>query len=411
MKSDHRHELKTNELAEWLVNFPQWAKENHKTIIGIIVLIISIACFFTWKFYKNTATEREQLEFTSLLNSISDAKMQVVNAHMQGSDVSYLLLQRAGDLKTFSEKASNDNIAAISIIKQADSLRAELHYRNGEINKQTIIDQINQAKAAYTKAIELTSSNYVLRAIATFGLGLCAEELSNFKEARQIYQNIVDNPDFKGTTTLVQVQQRLKIMSDYERDIVLLPAPIPEPNIAMEPQILPFDSDLPFDVNFSVEANSPADTNLPEDVNIPTEVNVPLEVNFPADANSKSQTTGSNSIEILPISNKDILSLSTDDVRQIMEKAGFSSEQISQYETEVRDALEQTGAVQIKKGNAQEAVLAVRDKEVYVSTRQRDYFIYNVNEGNFIGASTGTTTQDIKLNDIPKDSDVNVPVE
>ena len=33
MKSDHRHELKTNELAEWLGNLPQWTKENLVTII------------------------------------------------------------------------------------------------------------------------------------------------------------------------------------------------------------------------------------------------------------------------------------------------------------------------------------------------------------------------------------------
>ena len=33
MKSDHRHELKTNELAEWLGNLPEWTKENFVTII------------------------------------------------------------------------------------------------------------------------------------------------------------------------------------------------------------------------------------------------------------------------------------------------------------------------------------------------------------------------------------------
>ncbi len=34
MKSEHRHELKTNELAEWIANFPTWAKENAKVLIA-----------------------------------------------------------------------------------------------------------------------------------------------------------------------------------------------------------------------------------------------------------------------------------------------------------------------------------------------------------------------------------------
>ncbi len=31
MKAEHRHELKTNELADWIVHFPQWFKENQTT--------------------------------------------------------------------------------------------------------------------------------------------------------------------------------------------------------------------------------------------------------------------------------------------------------------------------------------------------------------------------------------------
>ena len=46
MKSSHRHELKTNELAEWLSNLPQWAKENRITIIGALVLIV--IAFFSY---------------------------------------------------------------------------------------------------------------------------------------------------------------------------------------------------------------------------------------------------------------------------------------------------------------------------------------------------------------------------
>ena len=51
MKSDHRHDLKTNELAEWLINFPQWTKDNLITIICVLGLIVAAAGVCFWKFY------------------------------------------------------------------------------------------------------------------------------------------------------------------------------------------------------------------------------------------------------------------------------------------------------------------------------------------------------------------------
>ena len=40
MKAEHRHELKTNELAQWIANFPNWAKENLRMIIYVSVVLI-----------------------------------------------------------------------------------------------------------------------------------------------------------------------------------------------------------------------------------------------------------------------------------------------------------------------------------------------------------------------------------
>ena len=302
MKSKHRHELKTNELAEWLANFPQWIKENHKTIIGIVVLIIVIIGYFSWKSFKISAQEQERLEFTSLLNSVTQTEMETVNAQMQGNDVSYMLLQRAGDLKKFAEKTRNNNIAAISLIKQADAIRAELHYRMGDISEQVLTEQINQAKTSYIKAIELSSSDNSLRAIATFGLGLCAEELGNFNEARQIYQDLADNPDFEGTVTAIQAELRLKTMSDYENDIVFLPAPIPEPVIASTPQVqvIPADPNMPLDMN-SIGAHLPFDINMANIINTQTDSNLPIGANLEVQSNIPDSNNLSTEVDIAPV--------------------------------------------------------------------------------------------------------------
>lgn len=277
MKSEHRHELKTNELAEWLSNFPEWAKENSKSIIGITALIVVIAGFYLWRRHdKNVVQPREQIELTRQLGEIPQIEMQIVLKQNQGTDVSHLLLPQADKMKSFADTTRKQDMAAFALIKQANALRAELHYRLGIISKQDFTDQINRAKASYTEAITKASSNPSFVAAAKFGLGLCAEELGGFTEARQIYQEIVSNPDFEGTVTFVKAKNRLENMSDYENEIVFKPAPKIEPKVATQPtiQVQPVDSNLPVDMNLPIDANLSTGTNLPIDANVPVDVNL-----------------------------------------------------------------------------------------------------------------------------------------
>jgi len=283
MKSDHRHELKTNELAEWLSNLPQWAKENLKTIIFVSVLVAAAAALYIWKIQsKNVVEVRKQLEFTNLLNQLSGSKMQILGAQAQGRDLSFILLEPAKNLRTFAQNANNDRMAALALIKQAETLRTELHYRPGTISKQDLTAQINRAKASYAEAIQKSSSDPSLMAAAEFGLGLCEEELGNFEKAEQIYRDIAANPDFEGTVAIVQAKRRLDTMTDYKQKVVFKPAPKkPAPAELLQPsiQIKPADTNQPADINL------PADTNQPVDVNLNTQVlnNVPEvpEINTP----------------------------------------------------------------------------------------------------------------------------------
>ena len=54
MKSEHRHELKTNELAEWLGNLPKWTSENLTTILVVlVVVVVGITILFLRSYNKN----------------------------------------------------------------------------------------------------------------------------------------------------------------------------------------------------------------------------------------------------------------------------------------------------------------------------------------------------------------------
>jgi tetratricopeptide (TPR) repeat protein len=303
MKSDHRHELKTNELAEWLSNLPQWTKENLKTIIIVSVLVVTVAGFYIWRTYtKNVIQVRQQLEFTNLLNQLSTSKMQVRNARAQGRDLSFILIQPANNLGSFARNAKNDRMAALALIKQAEALRMELHYRAGTISREDLTSQINQAKAAYTEAIETrlnrTPDPYLM-AMAEFGLGLCEEELGNFDKARQIYKDITQNPDFKGVALVDAANHRLNTMADYRNKVTFKPAPTPADASASQ-STTDFDQ-LPGALDTatnpliqgpvlpSTEDTGTIDTNLPAEINPPVDVNKePQILNILPDVNSEA---------------------------------------------------------------------------------------------------------------------------
>jgi len=89
-------------------------------------------------------------------------------------------------------------------------------------------------------------------------------------------------------------------------------------------------------------------------------------------------------IRLIPLSNRHVLALGSDDVVAVMRRAGFTDNQILEYGTDLRNGLAESGAVQIKIGKKVEAVFAINLNDgncVYISTRLRGNFIYDVDSG------------------------------
>ena len=266
MKAEHRHDLKTNELAEWLINFPQWAKKNRTTIIYVSVVIVVVAGLYVWKIYsKDILQARQQTDYTRLLTSIAPIKMQILQAQAQGMDTSFMLLTPANNLKALAETTKNDLMAASAFIKYAQVLRAELHYRLEPPGKDEMSTQLNLAKNAYALALARLeaagiddSINPSLIASAKFGLGLCAEELGNSPEAKQIYLEITNQPSLQGTTSAVAAKQRLNTMNDYQQEVVFGKAP------EIAPPAIPEPAETGLDVNSQLQTpNNVPVTPLP----------------------------------------------------------------------------------------------------------------------------------------------------
>lgn len=229
MKAEHRHELKTNALAEWIANLPQWAREQGKMVIYVSVVAVLVIGSGLWYWRKiRVESVQQRLEFTNLIARLSQNKMEILMRQSRGEDTSFTLIEAAAALNTMAGSAKDEQMAALALIKRAEALRAGLHYRQQSVNQTELQTTINEARAIYNKALETAANHPSIGAMARFGLGLCEEELGNFEAARQIYRDIVENSDFEGTTTVAKARQRLEAMSDYEQRIAFRIRPIPK---------------------------------------------------------------------------------------------------------------------------------------------------------------------------------------
>ena len=228
MKAEHRHELKTNELALWLMNLPNWAKQNSRTIIYVsVAVIIVLAALAYYQYQKTVVSSREQSELTLLLSQLPQQKTFIAQKQMQGEDNAFQLLQLSDGLDSIAKSATNNDVSALALVKEAELLRTELQFRFGVVSPQDVESQIGKAKSLYNKALEKLklNPNATLEGIAKIGLGLCDEELGNADAARKEYQEVATGTAYEGTVAQAQAKDRLTAMDSFTEKITLKPMP------------------------------------------------------------------------------------------------------------------------------------------------------------------------------------------
>jgi hypothetical protein len=102
---------------------------------------------------------------------------------------------------------------------------------------------------------------------------------------------------------------------------------------------------------------------------------------------STTTSQPSSELRITPLNNKNTITLSADDIVRMMRQVGFSDEQIIELGGRMHDSLSHSGAAQLEIGNKIEAIFAVNDNFVYIATRLRGSFIYDVKRGRIVSSS------------------------
>jgi hypothetical protein len=86
---------------------------------------------------------------------------------------------------------------------------------------------------------------------------------------------------------------------------------------------------------------------------------------------------------VVPLANQDAAALEADDVVRVMQRAGFSDQQILDLGTDLRNALASGGAAQIRVGKKVEALFATDGHYLYASSRRGGSFIYDLEKRTF----------------------------
>ena len=229
MKAEHRHELKTNDLAIWLGNLPTMVNQNLRTIIYVsVVVILVLASSIYYRYQKTVVAVREQEALTTIISQLPQQKAYIAQKQSQGDDSAFTLLSLIDGLDGLAKNSSNDNAIALALIKQAEVLRTELQMRFGIASQQDIATPIGKAKDLYTKALDKylkKTPNPTLEAVAKTGLGICEEELGNLDAARKLYQEVATGAAYEATAPAAAAKQRLLAMDSFTEKIALKSMP------------------------------------------------------------------------------------------------------------------------------------------------------------------------------------------
>lgn len=262
MKSEHRHELQTNELAQWLTQLPEKVKENQRIIIYIAVVAVLVIISAWFSIFRNRDENlRTQAQLTADMQNVFMEKAKVFQAAKQGQDLTANLSTAASTLKKSAESADNADLAALAYIKAAELYRAELHLRAVDADKPVVEFQVGQAMANYTIAMEKAAGNANIQSIALYGQGLCQEELGNIQAAKGIYNQLVSDEKYKATVGAFTAQNRLKEIDDFVGEVAFLPAPVKQEALDLSQQQSVFDG-LNIQAPAAIDSNNAADGDV-----------------------------------------------------------------------------------------------------------------------------------------------------
>ncbi|MCK4998660.1 MAG: hypothetical protein KAS23_03965 [Anaerohalosphaera sp.] len=225
MDAEHRHELRDNDLVKWIMSTPKYVSDNYMQIIGVCCIIMAILLYRPIRNIGKKGLLEDQTAVTANINSLEVAKLKALSESATGGDMVTTFAQTSKDLALNGADSKSELAGALAMIKAGEAMRIDLHYTKGEVARETIEANIDQAKVLYAKALGMAKGNATLTAMAKYGLGLCEEELGNYGEAETIYTEISSDEGLGGTVYSAAAAKRLEVIGEFQQKVVFVDRP------------------------------------------------------------------------------------------------------------------------------------------------------------------------------------------
>jgi len=248
MKSDDRHKLKANELADSLGDVPAFLRE-YGSRIGIVAVLALVIVLGLWQWVANARAQKYK-QISTLQNIMIDReksqKQAVEQARLEADkdkddaqqplDTSVVSgSELAMQLSQLAAKTSDSSVGMMATLQEAQAIWSQMFFSTKPLSDEETEQLCAQAEKVYQQLQSKYSDKPIAVASAQIGLGLVAENRGQWDQACQIYQKITADETLAGTVFPKQAQNRLDIMDDIKRPIVFSEEPPAVP--AEEPAV------------------------------------------------------------------------------------------------------------------------------------------------------------------------------
>lgn len=266
MKSERRHDLKTNALARGLEGLPNyWRDYGSRALLVVVVALIVYLLVRYWNDRKASQAQQAALAMTTIQEKLED--IDRLAGAFSANTAQAVADQRQKDARDVEDAIDTvlDHAHDARAKANAYVARGELNWKLANLpelpgadtrpslklsNRDKLLDN---AKSAYEEVLRSNSGDALDEFSARMGLAAIAEDKRDWGAARQQYQLAADS----GLPEAFRdyARKRLTDLSQYQKPVLIAP-PEPQTQPSTEPAILGPATPLPTQPSTS-PTNSP----------------------------------------------------------------------------------------------------------------------------------------------------------
>ena len=264
MDADHRHELKQNDLEEFLTHFKDfWAKWGNAITIAVLVVVLAFTGYRLWSVRQDTA---RQTALTELATADSPKALMSLARDASDPAVSTLAYLRAADRIVHDLALPPEARQPAAASPDAAPPAAE------PISAEDKARQLDEAAAVYQQVIK-QAPHPVYAYNAKLGLATVLEFQGKWEDAAKTYDALATEAAATHPGIAGQARARRAMLDRVQVPVLFAPEPPPAPAPALVPA--PGDDAAP-------GRGAASDTSVPEQGATATPGDAPAPADAPA---------------------------------------------------------------------------------------------------------------------------------